>query len=70
MIRGLSGLTRHSDLFIVAEIDSYGHYFRKVREPAIFFNGRAVKRARGGGGKVPAIKKNKYIFKTFLKEDV
>ncbi len=27
----LHGLTRPSDLFVVAEVDSYGHYFRKAK---------------------------------------
>ena len=30
-VYGLQGLTRPSDLFVVIETDSYGHYFRKAK---------------------------------------
>ena len=30
-VYGLQGLTRPADLFVVVEVDSYGHYFRKVK---------------------------------------
>ena len=30
-VYGLAGLTRPSDLFVVVETDSYGHYFRKAK---------------------------------------
>ena len=31
----LQGLTRPSDLYVVVEIDSYGHYFRKAKTKTI-----------------------------------
>merc|ERR1711894_5944 len=31
----LCGLTRPSDLYVVVEIDSYGHYFRKAKTKII-----------------------------------
>ena len=40
VIRSLSGLTRSTDLFVVAEIDSYGHYFRKVSEGSTWGEGQ------------------------------
>lgn len=30
-VYGLQGLTRPADLFVVVEVDSYGHYFRKAK---------------------------------------
>ena len=30
-VTSLQGLTRPSDLFVVLEVDSYGHFFRKCK---------------------------------------
>ncbi len=34
-VQGLQGLTRPADLFVVIEVDSYGHYFRKAKTKMI-----------------------------------
>lgn len=34
-VHSLQGLTRPSDLFVVVEVDSYGHYFRKAKSQLI-----------------------------------
>ena len=34
-VDNLSGLTRPSELYVVVEIDSYGHYFRKAKTKII-----------------------------------
>ena len=34
-VNQLSGLTRPSELYVVVEIDSYGHYFRKAKTKII-----------------------------------
>jgi len=35
VLNNLGGLTRPADIFVVIEVDSYGHYFRKVKTRAI-----------------------------------
>jgi len=35
VLNNLGGLTRPADIYVVIEVDSYGHYFRKVKTRAI-----------------------------------